>query len=172
MQWSNVTLTSRYSVIDATFRSGYVERSPANSGANAAGDTVVAPGDRIPGIPRQTLRLRAELALGDARAVGATLVANGASRLRGDESNQDVHGAIAGFAVLNIDGRWRVGGNFELFARVANVFDRRYATFGVLGSDVFANPAKAFDPAHAVAEPFYGLGAPRGVWVGVRTTWR
>jgi iron complex outermembrane receptor protein len=57
-----------------------------------------------------------------------------------------------------------------MFVRIDNVFDKRYAGFGALGFNAFASGH--FDPAHAVAEPFYGYGVPRGAWAGARLTWR
>jgi outer membrane receptor protein involved in Fe transport len=170
-QWGALAFSARYAFIDASYRSGFVEHSPANSSADANGDIVVGPGRRMPSIPRQTLRLRLDWDANDALSLGANLVASSASRLRGDENNADVHGAVPGYALLNLDGRWRFAKRWEVFARVDNVFDRRYANFGLLGENVFANAARSFDPAHAVAEPFLGLGAPRGAWVGVRVEW-
>ena len=170
-KWGRLGMVARYSVIDATYLTGFVEHSPANSSADADGDITIDPGDRIPSIPRQSLRIRLDYELTDTLSLGANLVANSASRLRGDENGQDVHGQAPGYAVLNLDGRWRINSRVELFGRVDNVFDRKYANFGVLGTNVFANPAKTFDPAGGVAEPFYGLGAPRGVWVGMRYEW-
>ena len=170
-RWGRLGVVARYSRIDARFKTGFVENSPANSAADANGDITIGSGSRIPGIPRQSLRIRVDWEFSDAFAVGANLLANSGSRLRGDESNQDVHGSVPGYAVLNIDARWKIGKRLELFGRVDNVFNRRYANFGVLGSNVFANPSKTFDPANAGAEPFYGLGAPRGAWVGVRYEW-
>ena len=35
----------------------------------------------------------------------------------------------------------------------------------------YMTETKTFDPANAVAEPFYGLGAPRGAWLGLRYEW-
>jgi iron complex outermembrane receptor protein len=58
-----------------------------------------------------------------------------------------------------------------LFAQVDNLFDRRYANFGLLGANVFTGPDRSFGPAAGVApvaEPFRALGAPGGVWAGVR----
>jgi outer membrane receptor protein involved in Fe transport len=170
-KWGSLGFTARYSLIDAKFKTGFVENSPANSAADANGDITIAPGSRIPGIARQSLRIRVDWEASDAVSVGANLVANSGSRLRGDESNQDVNGQVPGYAVLNLDARWKLGKSLELFARVDNVFNRKYANFGVLGLNAFANPAKTFDPANAVAEPFYGLGAPRGAWLGLRYAW-
>jgi len=170
-RWGRLGVVARYSLIDARFKTGFVENSPANSAADANGDIVVGSGSRIPGIPRQSLRVRVDWEAGDAVSVGANLLANSGSRLRGDESNQDARGPVAGYAVLNLDARWKINKSLELFGRIDNVFNRKYANFGVLGLNAFANPTKTFDPANAVAEPFYGLGAPRGAWVGLRYEW-
>ena len=170
-KWGSLGFVARYSLIDARFKTGFVENSPANSAADANGDITVTSGSRIPGIARQSLRIRVDWEASDAVSVGANLVANSGSRLRGDESNQDVNGQAPGYAVLNLDARWKLAKNLELFGRVDNLFNRKYANFGVLGSNAFANPTKTFDPANGVAEPFYGLGSPRGAWVGVRYEW-
>ena len=171
-KWGPLALSARYSAIAATYRSGFVEHSPANSSADpASGDIVVQSGDRIPGIPRQTLRVRLDLDATPSVALGASLLASSTSRLRGDENNRDVHGPVAGYAVLDLDARWRPAKHLEMFGRVNNVFDRRYSNFGILGFNVFADAARGFDPANAVAEPFLGIGAPRGAWVGVRYEW-
>jgi iron complex outermembrane recepter protein len=171
-KWGGVGVSARYSLIDATYRTGFVEHSPANSNADGDGDIVVVAGNRIPSIPRQSLRLRIDADMSDAVSVGANLVASSGSRLRGDENNQDVNGQVPGYAVVNLDGRWKIGKGLELFGRINNLFDRKYANFGVLGTNVFANPARTFDPANGMAEPFYGLGAPRGIWLGLRYEWQ
>lgn len=170
-RWGRVGVVARYSWIDARFKTGFVENSPANSAADANGDITVAPGSRIPGIPRQSLRIRVDWEADAGVSVGANVLANSGSRLRGDESNQDVNGSVSGYAVLNLDARWRISKGLELFGRIDNVFNRKYANFGVLGFNAFANAGKTFDPANAVAEPFYGLGAPRGAWIGLRYEW-
>ena len=169
--WGPVAVVARYSAIAATYRTPFQEHSPANSSADAGGDIGVRAGDRIPSIPAQTLRLRLDVAASEQVSLGADLLANSASHLRGDENNQDVHGKIAGYALLNLDGRWRVAKGVEVFARIANVFDRRYSNFGVLGYNVFANANRAFDPANSLAEPFLGVGTPRGGWLGLRYEW-
>lgn len=168
---SGFGLVARYSFIDATYRTGFLENSPFNSSADANGDIQVTSGNRIPGIPRHSLHLRADVDFGDALSVGANVVAVSSSHSRGDENNQDASGTVPGYAVLNLDARWRLGKSIELFGRINNVFDRQYTNFGILGSNVFANPGRNFDPANAVNESFRGLGAPRGTWVGLRYEW-
>jgi len=169
--WGPVAIVARYSAIAATYRTPFEEHSPANSSANAAGDISVRAGDRIPSIPSQTLRLRLDVEAGDKLSLGADLLASSASHLRGDENNQDSHGQVPGYALLNLDGRWRLARNVELFARINNVFDRQYSNFGVLGYNAFANADRTFDPANSLAEPFLGVGTPRGAWLGVRYEW-
>jgi outer membrane receptor protein involved in Fe transport len=170
-KWGTVGLIARYGLLDATYRTGFIEHSPANSSADANGDIGVRPGDRIPGVPRQTLRLRLDVAPIEAAALGANVVINSSVRSRGDENNQDVTGAVPGYAVVNLDGSYRFTKRLELFARFTNLFDHKYANFGILGENVFANPTRSFDPANAQPESFRGLGAPRGAWLGVRYEW-
>ena len=61
-----VGIAARYGFIDATFRTDFVAHSPANSSADANGDIVVASGNRIPGIPQHTLRVRLDFAASEA----------------------------------------------------------------------------------------------------------
>jgi outer membrane receptor protein involved in Fe transport len=161
-------IVARYGLLDATYRTGFIEHSPANSSADANGDIEVRPGDRIPGVPRQTLRLRIDFEPTSTWSVGANVIVNSSLRSRGDENNQDESGLVPGYMVVNLDGRYRIAKNVELFARVNNLFDRKYATFGVLGENVFTGPDRSFDPANGQPESFRGLGAPRGAWIGIR----
>jgi len=161
----------RYSFIDARYVDGFIEHSPNNSTADANGDIAVAPGSRIPASPRQTLRLRVDGDAAPGWRLGANLLLNDATFARGDENNRAVGGRVGGYAVLNLDTTWQLASHVELFARVNNVFDRRYANFGILGANVFANPGRTFDPANARSETFVGQGAPRGAWAGVRVSW-
>ncbi len=87
----------------------------------------------------------------------------GASIARGDENNQDMRGKVSGYVVVNLDGRFRMTKDIELFARANNVFDRQHANFGILGRNAFAGADGRFDPANGVGEQFRGYGAPRGI---------
>jgi outer membrane receptor protein involved in Fe transport len=167
-----VEIVARYSFIDATYIDGFTEHSPNNSSADGNGDIQVAGGARMPSIPRNTFRLRVDGHVVASWSLGANLTLNGASYARGDENNRDAGGRVAGYAVLNLDTTWEFARGMALFARANNVFDRKYANFGILGSNVFANAARTFDPANARSETFLGQGTPFGAWVGVRFDWR
>ncbi|MDE1947112.1 MAG: TonB-dependent receptor [Burkholderiales bacterium] len=170
-------LSGHYSRIAATFRSPLVLNSPSNSSAspsscadaNACRDIQVRPGDRMPGIPLQTFKLHAEYAFGKAFSLGADLAAQSSAYARGDENNRDANGPVPGFALLNLDAHYRFAPGWELFAKVDNVFDRVYSSFGVLGQNVFTGQGRSFDPTGASwrNEQFRSIGAPRGIWLGV-----
>jgi iron complex outermembrane receptor protein len=161
----------RYSFVDATYRSGFIENSPVNSGGDN-GTIAVLPGNRISGIPRHQLKLRLDYAVSGRWSLGASLVAVSSSYARGDENNSDSRGRVPGYAVVHVDTGFQMAPDIELFARIDNLFDRRYANFATLGRNAFAGSGRGFDPAHAVGEQFRGYGAPRGIWIGLRTSWR
>jgi outer membrane receptor protein involved in Fe transport len=162
----------RLSLVDATFQSPFLEASPNNSSSDASGAAQVLPGDRIPGIPQRSFKLRVEYVPGGAWSAGATLASYGPVFARGDENNRDSGGRIPGYALLHLSARWNVAPHTLVFAFVENVFDRRYASLGVLGRNFFTGPQRSFDGAQAVAEQFRGPGVPRGAWVGLRHEWR
>lgn len=166
-----ITLAVHYTFLDATFQSSFAESSPSNSSAAGSGVIQVMPGDRIPATPRHVLKIRADWTVTSRLSVGANLLTSAGSYARGDENNHDVNGQVPGYTVLNLDGRFRVSRSFEVFARVNNVFDRRYSNFGVVGENFFTGPGRTFGPAagvDSVNEPFRGPGAPIGAWIGAR----
>lgn len=166
-----LAVTVRYSYIDATYRSEFLENSPANSVADGNGSIAITPGNRLPGIPRHNLKLRIDYDASERWSVGANLLHSSASIARGDENNLDARGTVPGYTVVNLDARFKPTKEIEFFGRVNNLFDREYANFGILGRNVFTGPNRSFDPASGVNEQFRGYGAPRGVWVGVRYSW-
>ncbi|HEU4627382.1 MAG TPA: TonB-dependent receptor [Steroidobacteraceae bacterium] len=166
-----LSVALRYTFLDATFRSPFFESSPANSSADDEGVIAVAPGDRIPANPRHIVKLRADWHVAPQLFVGANILTSAGSFARGDENNQDVNGQLPGYTVVNLDGRYLVSSRFEVYARVNNLFDRRYYNFGVVGENFFTGPGRTFGPAAGVdpePEQFRGPGAPRGAWLGVR----
>lgn len=120
------------------------------------GEIAVSRGDRLPGIPSHVGRAGVtahfaplELAL--------TVRAQSSIRLRGDESNELE--PLAGFTLVNVRGRYPVTPRVAVTGEVHNLFDRRHATFGVLGSAELVGIDD--DPR------FYSPGAPRAAWIGI-----
>lgn len=160
-----------YSYIDATFDDDFVVNSPnhpvfeddPDSPAIAGEEKLrVTAGARIPGIPRHQANLGIDLPLNDRIELGADVVMRSGVYLRGDEAN--LLDETSGYAILNLRGEWHVGDNVTLFARVENVLDEDYATFGLLGEPQEVLPELG-DPR------FLGAGPPLGVWVGARIKW-
>ena len=118
------------------------------------------------------MKLRVEYASEGVWALGISLRCASAVVARGDEDNRDARGAIPGFAVVDLHGRWRLTPGTEVFAFADNVLDKRYAGAGLLGRNFFTGPGRTFAPDDAVAEQFRGMGAPFGAWIGVRYQWR
>lgn len=162
------TINASYSFIDATYRTGFRENSPSNSSADASGAIQVKAGDRMPGIPRHSLKLGMDYRITPRWEVGSSALLQSGVYARGDENNQDAHGSLPGYAVFNLDAHYRPTRALELFAQVDNLFDRQYASFGILGANAFSGPDHGFNGASPVNEQFRGYGAPRGVWLGVK----
>jgi iron complex outermembrane recepter protein len=170
-KFDGLGLSARYSLVDATFQSTFSVHSPNNSSADADGNIQVRPGNRIPGIPRHSLKLRADYDWQQVAGVGVNVVLSSRTYARGDENNRDGNGQVPGYAVVNLDAHYRPVKNIEIFARVVNLFDRKYANFAVLGENFFTGPGGSFDAASARAEQFRGIGSPRGGWIGLRYEW-
>ncbi len=146
-----------YSFIDATFQDSFTESSPNHPDA-IDGQTVVARGDRIPGVPRHLGN--AGVSYSVARwQFGVDVLARDGVHLRGDESNQlDRTGA---YWVANLRAEFELNESIGFFARIENLFDRDYETFGLLGE-----PDEVFEDFE---DPrFMGSGPPFGFWIGAR----
>jgi len=164
-----------YSLIDATYQSSAVLFSRANSTADSNGNIQVSPGNRIPGIPRHHLNAAANYDLTEKITVGAGAVAASRQFARGNENNQHQPdgvnflgpGEIPGYAILNLNLDYKLDRGWRLFAKLSNVFDRRYATAGALQQNFFPGGNLAA-PGAQVNETFYAPGAPRALWIGIQ----
>jgi outer membrane receptor protein involved in Fe transport len=171
-QLGPLAVTASYSYIDATYRSAWTESSPSNSSADANGNIDVKPGDHLPGIPANTVKLQLDYAATAKWKVGANLTWRGGIYAQGDENNQDVNGKIAGYLLIDLDTSYQVTKQLQVFANITNLLDKRYASFGTLGENFFNGPSHTFDGANPSNEQFVGPGAPRGFWVGLRYAWK
>lgn len=161
-----------YSLVDATFRDEFIVNSPNHplfgddaddyAGADlvvGADKLLVPAGREIPGIARHQANLGLDLQLSESLRLGADLNYRSGVYLRGDEIN--VVGRTGDHTVVNLRGEYRLNARVVLFARVENVFDTQYETFGLLGE-----PDEVFEDFE---DPrFFGAGPPRGIWAGVR----
>jgi outer membrane receptor protein involved in Fe transport len=167
-----LTFQANYSYVDATFETPFEAVSSSNSeavvSANGPGLIQVSKGNQIPGIPHHTLKLRLGYEITPNWTVGSNVITTSSRYARGDENNQDSHGQIPGHIVVNLDSHYSINDNWKLFAKVQNLFDRNYATFGQLGVNEFGRGgAWNNDPAAWNNTQFQTPGAPRAAWVGV-----
>jgi iron complex outermembrane recepter protein len=171
-----------YSFVDATYQSSFTVNAASNSTADANGNIVVSPGDRIPLIPRHTGRLVLDYELNSRWDVGGSVVAASGSYLHGNENNANEVGQtnaagayvegtgwIPGYVVVNLQSSYHLTRQLQLFARIVNLLDRKYATAGFLTSNSFT-PSGAFiaNPNNWSNENAVSPSEPLGIWAGAR----
>jgi iron complex outermembrane recepter protein len=147
-----------YALLDARFASRFDVPSPHHPLGD--GSLEVAPGDRIPGLARHSAKLFASAPVGRSFEVELDGVYRSSQHLRGDEAN--LLPPIGGFAVFGAAVVWEATPQLSLRLAARNLFDRRYATFGLLGEpdDVLGDDYD--DPR------FLSPGAPRSIALAVR----
>lgn len=163
--WRNLSWFLNYSFVHATFETDFLISSPNHPlavDADADGEIdarQVNDGDRIPGIPQHTLKLGGDYAFDESLSVGADLLVNSDQYFRGDEGND--FDTVDGYAVVNLRGEWKFHKYISAFARVNNLFDSDYETFGIFGE-----PDEVFPTF--TDNRFVSPGAPLSGWVGVK----
>ena len=190
---AEANLGANLTLLDATFRSAETLNAAGNSSNDAAlaglpgidGNIAVQRGDRLPLVPRQQLKLFADLKLGAAWSLNADVTAMAGALARGNENGAHQAGGTyylgpgrsAGYAVLNLGGDWRPLRGLTLFAQVNNLLDRHYNTAAQLGATGFDAqgrfvaqpfPANANGNRPLLRSTFFAPGAPRSFWLGIR----
>jgi outer membrane receptor protein involved in Fe transport len=185
-----VSFGGDYTLLEATYRTAEQVNGTGNSsndvGPGFEGSIDINPGDRIPLIPRHIVKARASWAATSRLDIDADMFAASGVYARGNDNN--LHqpdgvfsigpGKTKGYAVFNLGGAYRLGAGLKLFVQVSNLFDKRYASAAQLGNTGFNSAgnfiARPFagpivdGERPALGATFYGPGAPRIVWGGVR----
>jgi iron complex outermembrane receptor protein len=161
---------ANYSYVDATFESPLVVPSPSNPYQNANGDLQVLPGDHLPGIPQHRLKLGADYKILPNWTVGATLNWVSDFYYVGDESNQLA--PISGYRVVGLHTSYKVARQLEIFASISNLFNTKYATWGILSDPTGINgpgiPPDGVTNGAGVNNRFLSPAAPFEAFGGVR----
>ena len=178
-----------WTLLDARYMSSEQVNGNGNSSNDAGpglpGAISIAAGDRLPLVPRQTFKAGLELALAMRTTLSLDLVATSGAPARGNENGGHLPdgvfylgpGRYAGHAVLNFGVAAQPTAALTVFARVANLLDRRYATAAQLGPTGFdASGRFVAQPLPADAEgrlpqrgsTFYAPGAARLFSLGLR----
>ncbi len=142
----------------------------------------VRPGTPIAGLPRHTLKLGIDWNATRQLKIGGSMLAISSMATQGNEDGlradtttggvpANADWRIRGHAVFNLHASYQRDHQWELFARIGNLFNRRYETYGVLGQDMFPNGALLqphVAPGEAAEARFVAPGAPRIVTIGLR----
>ncbi|HBW85094.1 MAG TPA: TonB-dependent receptor [Gammaproteobacteria bacterium] len=156
--------TLAYSFVEATFEDNFKVLSPNHAFADDDGEILVENGDKIPGIPRNQIKLLTNYRVTDRFGIGLDVISNSDQHLRGDESNQ--LDTVAGYTLANLRARYQFSDRFQIFANVNNLFDEEFETFGLLGEE----PGELEVPIieDLTVPLFLGPAPPRAVFVGLR----
>lgn len=181
-----------YSYIDATFQDSACLLAEGNSSRGSSAQCqspeddliLVSPGDSIPGIPEHQFRMVADYWITDRWSFGGSLVAFSESYAYGNENNQHQQGTfniggdtetflgngkVDGYAVVNLTTRYRFSNGLELFGKVTNLFDERYASTAILAENSFDSTGSFLaDPDDWTNEQFDAPGAPLAGFVGIK----
>ena len=161
-----------YSLLLATYES----RGPLQAGERVI-DT--RPGMRIAGLPRHHLKFTLDwnatsrLTLGGDVTAASSSVSNGNEdgRISGDDPDVRADWSTPGYLLLNLRASYALNATWQFYARVDNVFDRRYETYGALADDALPDGRLIRPQLGPGSEPttlFVAPGAPRLFTVGVR----
>ncbi len=125
-RWGRLSAFANYSYTDATYQFTGALSSVNNPHANAAGNIIVHPGDKIPGIPNQELKVGADYELLPNWTVGGDMEYFGSQNVIGDDSNQNAR--VTPYMLVNIRSAYQVTENIQVFGKINNLLDRRYAS--------------------------------------------
>jgi len=169
-----------YSYLKATYESdlSLVNQVNSTSYTDINGNDVidVKKGDRLANLPDHALKIRMQYQVTPNWSVGTNINTFADVYARGNENNKHVansgtgyqgSGKVSGYTVVNLDTRYKFGtSGWQVFAKAINIFDKEYASGGLLGES-WINQSGAFageDSASKLVMP----GAPRAGWFGVR----
>ena len=158
-RWKQLDWYLNYSHVEATFETAFKASSPNHPFADANGEIQVKPGDRIPGIPANTLKFGGTYSITPRLSIGTDIIYNSGSYLRGDESNQ--LNTTDDYVVVNLTGNYSINKTLRIFARIDNLFDTDYETFGLLGDPTAVPAFSGFTNPR-----FLGPGAPISGFIG------
>ncbi|MFW5442991.1 MAG: TonB-dependent receptor [Methylococcaceae bacterium] len=149
---------TNYTYLNARYLDSFTIQNPLDNNEAAT----VKKGDRIPGIPEHIYKASVGVELWQSWSLGIDAQYSGEQYYRGDEAN--LTDPLGGYWVFNASTELKFNEHLTIFAKVDNIFDRDYKTFGVYGeADEVLGPE--FDDGR-----FVSPAAPRAGWIGVRLT--
>jgi iron complex outermembrane receptor protein len=131
--WNRWTAYANYTFVDATYQSFLTLPGVNNPMATidpvtGAANIFVTPGDHIPGIPANRLKLGAEYAITDAWKLGGDVNFFGSQYLIHDDSN--LNPKVPAYWVVNMHTSYQITKNVQVFGLVQNLFNQHYYSSG------------------------------------------
>ena len=164
--WGTVRMNSSYSYLKAT----YEAEAELQAGER---EMDITPGMRLPGLPLHTLKLNLEWQATPQLSLGAGVHYNSSLPTQGNEDGKVgedddavADATIKGHTLLNLKANYQLQKGLSLFAKINNVLDTRYETYGMIGENNFALDGSETN-TQTVAK-FVAPGAPRSYLVGLR----
>src|SRR6266545_1638618 len=160
-------LYASYALVDARFLEA-LELNSHSPFADPFSETIqVLPGNRIPAIPRNRVKFGIDYSVTDAFKVGGDALFVGSQYFVGDESNQAAR--LPGYSVFNLHASYQINKTFQIYGRIDNILDNRYATYGTFfdtgNVPNFANGGAQFTDARSVSP-----ARPRAFYAGLKAT--
>ncbi|MCL2713503.1 MAG: TonB-dependent receptor [Alphaproteobacteria bacterium] len=159
-------LFASYAFVDARFR-GSLDVGSNSPFADDDGNIAIQPGNQIPNVPRHRIKAGIDFCVTDAWKVGADALFVSSQYYVGDESNQA--SKLPSYAVLNLHTSYDISKSLQVYARIDNVADNRYASYGTFFDRTalpnFANGGAAFTDARSLSP-----ARPRAFYAGMKVT--
>jgi len=159
-----------YSYIEAKYDFTGQVASPNNPSSDADGLILIEKADRLGGVPAHRLKAGGDFKITDRLSIGADAIYVGEQYFVGDEGNEN--DKLESYWLANARLDYALNERASFYARVTNLFDEEYASFGTYFeadgiANVTPNPLPA-SPDDATVTP----GAPRTFTVGLRLRFR
>lgn len=155
-----------YALVDARFLNA-LQVGSNSPFADANGNVQILPGNRIPAIPRNRVKASIDYSITDAFKVGGDALWVSSQYFVGDESNQAPR--VPGYAVFNLHTSYQLDKTFQIYGRLDNVLDNRYATYGTFfdtgAIPNFANGGAPFTDPRSLSP-----ARPRALYAGLKAT--
>jgi outer membrane receptor protein involved in Fe transport len=136
-----------YAFIDARFLDSLQLGSNSPFADPNTGNIQVSPGNIIPAIPRHRIKASFDYAVTDAFKIGGDALYVSSQYLVGDESNQAPQ--LPSYAVFGAHASYQIDKTYQVYGRIDNLFDNRYATYGTFFDTTalpnFANGGNQFN---------------------------
>jgi outer membrane receptor protein involved in Fe transport len=166
-----VTLRLGYSYLDATYQA-------AGTLFGGERDISVTPGTKIAGLPEHTLKLNIDWRATPKMVIGGTAITTSSLVTQGNEDGYigadntnkiQANAKVNGYTLLHLHANYEVNKGLDYFARVNNVFDTRFESYGMMAMSMFnaaGSQLASGDPA--TVSRFVAPGAPRHLMIGLR----